>query len=155
MTMSFIDWETKSYFAVNIEPFFSALKEASGSDDNKLIIGIAALLFIIIAVAFLGPRLPRRLLLIRRCCGSGGRRSLRLPLRSRRAAAARRGAAMFIGDEMAVARRRAGCATARRCASARRSGTLILRMVSLGSGSSTMRFTIRSITPTAVSKWRP
>ena len=34
--------------------------------------------------------------------GSGGRRSLREPLRSRRAAAARSCAAIFIGDEMAV-----------------------------------------------------
>ena len=32
--------------------------------------------------------------------GSGGRRSLRLPLRSRRAAAALSWAAIFIGDEM-------------------------------------------------------
>ena len=46
--------------------------------------------------------------------GSGGRRSLRDPLRSRRAAAARSWAAIFIGDEMAAARRRAGfCVTAR------------------------------------------
>ena len=42
--------------------------------------------------------------------GSGGRRSLRLPLRSRRAAAALSWAAIFMGLEMFDVRRRAGAA---------------------------------------------
>ena len=45
--------------------------------------------------------------------GSGGRRSLRDPLRSRRAAAALSWAAIFMGLEMFDVRRRAGAARSR------------------------------------------
>ena len=58
--------------------------------------------------------------------GSGGRRSLRDPLRSRRAAAARSWAAIFIGDEMAVANSVSSAASRREFSEQRCLGSLAL-----------------------------
>ena len=66
--------------------------------------------------------------------GSGGRRSLRLPLRSRRAAAARSCAAILMGLEMVAARRRAGAAIRIRCYCARAANSVSSAASPPGSG---------------------
>jgi len=51
--MGFVDWTGKSFFTVPLRPFFHALGELAGSEDDKVIIAIAEFLLLVVAAASL------------------------------------------------------------------------------------------------------
>ena len=55
--MASINWGSKTYFAIPVDPFFLRLQETTGTKDRKLIIAISEFLLLILGCALLGEAL--------------------------------------------------------------------------------------------------